>query len=541
MKKFIAFIGILILIVPGVLCAYFYGKAVEEERAREKLVSVAVLAPDGREYVYSVDSADKLHKDAVSLFRSFALLSEKSEKTGEELSGGGKTFEIKYVTTHAERAARAYVLKKDTGYLAYFDGGAGIYCIDDSARASFLSSEFALCVYDVSEIPLMKVSGEDVIASSAEWKIKMVSGAYSAIDTSMLVPSQKNVKDYSGASSISFTLEPDHYTVKVKDEVGDILFDGDSYTFPELVIDRSKQIYVDVNATWYQSPDKGYYGSASYSFSAYVVAKPEFYLSAHEAQPGSAVLLSCLNIPFDSEVSADFSPSLCNVTLYRDGMNLYTFIPVSYNAKPGSYNLKITVDKETHTLPLTVSEKTFPVSSAFQSSLISADKVEACLNDEAVAEYNALLSAVAATDSTSLYYDGSLKDYQKLLSLYKGFGFHLRYTGSERTSRNDGVYFTAKAGSVLTSMGDGVVCAVGECAYLGKYIVVDHGYGLRSWYVTLGETSLQLGAEVKTGDAVGKSGNTGIALKGKTLVMITVADTPVSPYPFWESNTDFVR
>lgn len=541
MKKLAALIGILILLIPGALSVYFYRAAIEEENSREKLISVLVTAPDAKEYSYFVDSAESTHKDAIALFRSFSKLSEKSEKTHEELSTLGDVFTVRYVTSYGEKTARVYVVKKEMGYLAYFDGGNGMYCLDDPTRNAFLTSKFSLCIYDASEIPVLNVSGTEVSAASAEWRIKMEGGAYSDIDTSALTENEYVIKNYGGPSSIFFTKEPDEYTVTVKEESGDVIFTGDSYTFAEFVIDRTKTVCIEIKATWYQASDKSYYGNASYSFNAYVLADPVFELSASETQPGSAVLLSCVNIPVETEITARITPELCDVKLYRDGANVYTFIPVSYNAVPGDYTLKITYGDKVENIPLTVSKKTYLVSSPFTSSQISADRVEACLNENAVAEYKALLSSVAALDSNTLYYNGSLKDYQKIFSLYKGYGFFLRFEGSTRETRNDGVYFTAKAGSSITAMGDGVVCAVGECAYLGKYVVIDHGYGLRSWYVTLGETSRNVGENIKSGEELGKSGDTGLALKGKTLVMITVADTPVSPYPFWESVREFIK
>jgi len=541
MKKLIALIGIIILAVPGVLSAYFYREAVAEEKARERLLSVTVIAPDSSEYVYLVDSDDKKHESAVSLFRSLSSLSEKSEKTVEELSSSGHAFTLKYATTHGEYHTSVYILKKETGYLAYFDGGNGIYCIEENARNSFLSSEFSLCVYDSSSIPVLRVSGADVGASSADWRVRVTSGAFSQINTSSIVPEEYSVDNYSGASSISFTTAPDTYTVRVKNAEGELIFSGDSYAFSEFVIDRSKQIHVEIDAIWYQASDKNYYGNASYSFSTYVLAKPEFYLSANETQPGTALLLSCLNIPEGVDVSAMITPQLCDVTLYRNGSNVYTFIPVSYNAEVGTYNLKITYGEASQNLPFAISKKTYLVSTPFSTSQIATERVESCLSEEAVAEYKALLASVSASDSSTLYYNGMLTDYQKLFSLYKGFGFYLQFEGSTLTTRNDGVYFTAKSGSTLTSMGDGVVCAVGECAYLGKYVAVDHGYGLRSWYVTLGETSVKVSDTVKNGEAIGKSGNTGIALTGRTLVMVTVGATPVSPYAFWETDRKFVE
>lgn len=536
MKKLIAFIGILLVMIPGVLSAYFYAKDFEAEKSKERLLSVELLAPDEILYTYPADDSP-----AVSLFKSLGALEEKSDKSSQELESLGKTFTLKYITTNGEYTAKVFVLKKDSSHLAYFAFEEGVYCLDDNARRSFLSFDFSLCIYDVSEIPTIKLGEQSFMPYTAEWKVRMSDGAYSDIDTAELSETDNFASAYAGPSSLSFSLQPDAYNVRVKNEAGEEIFSGDSYLFSEFTMNRSADITVTIDAMWYQSSERSYYGSASYSFKAFVTAPPEFHISSTEVQPGATLLLSCVNIPENAEITADIYPALCDVKLYRDGQNMYTFIPISYNATPGNYNLKVTCGAYTENLYFTVSNKTFLISTPFAQSAISADRVSACLNEVALAEYSALLSSIAALESETLYYEGSLADYQKIFTLYKGYGLHLRFEGSTRTARNDGVYFTAKKGSTLTSMGDGKVCAVGECAYLGRYVVVDHGYGLRSWYVTLGEAMCAVGDTVKKGDAVGKSGDTGLALNGRALVMVTVDDVPVSPYQFWEQNLDFVR
>jgi septal ring factor EnvC (AmiA/AmiB activator) len=90
-------------------------------------------------------------------------------------------------------------------------------------------------------------------------------------------------------------------------------------------------------------------------------------------------------------------------------------------------------------------------------------------------------------------------------------------------------------------MGAGTVAAVGECAYLGKYMVIDHGYGLRTWYTALGDISVNVGDSVDKGTVIAKSGIGGISPDGTMLVMITLDEIPVSPYAFWEESRSFAR
>ena len=85
---------------------------------------------------------------------------------------------------------------------------------------------------------------------------------------------------------------------------------------------------------------------------------------------------------------------------------------------------------------------------------------------------------------------------------------------------------------------NGIVCAVGEDTLLGKYVVIEHGYGVKSWYCHVGEITVSVGRSVIKGETVARTGTSGFTSSSGFYLITTIFDKPVSPYNFYEN--DFV-
>jgi murein DD-endopeptidase MepM/ murein hydrolase activator NlpD len=72
--------------------------------------------------------------------------------------------------------------------------------------------------------------------------------------------------------------------------------------------------------------------------------------------------------------------------------------------------------------------------------------------------------------------------------------------------------FHVPSGTKVYATGDGKVIESGRSSSgLGNFIVIDHGNGLRSTYGHLSNIKVVLGLNVKRGDLIGLSGNTGLS------------------------------
>jgi len=67
-------------------------------------------------------------------------------------------------------------------------------------------------------------------------------------------------------------------------------------------------------------------------------------------------------------------------------------------------------------------------------------------------------------------------------------------------------------------------------------VVVDHGYGLQSLYAHLSSIDVKEGQEVKRGDTLGRSGDTGLAGGDHLHFSILLAGQPVNPQEWWDAH-----
>ncbi|NCG20429.1 MAG: peptidoglycan DD-metalloendopeptidase family protein [Rhodobacterales bacterium] len=88
------------------------------------------------------------------------------------------------------------------------------------------------------------------------------------------------------------------------------------------------------------------------------------------------------------------------------------------------------------------------------------------------------------------------------------FGHRIHPTLKTKKFHN-GVDLAAPIGTPISSAQKGTVSVVGEDKRSGKYVVIEHGNGLRTSYCHLSETKVLRGQQVSRGELVALSGNTG--------------------------------
>ncbi len=90
----------------------------------------------------------------------------------------------------------------------------------------------------------------------------------------------------------------------------------------------------------------------------------------------------------------------------------------------------------------------------------------------------------------------------------RGFGMkHDPFTGYKRF--HGGLDIANKIGTPVYSSADGLVEATGRMSDLGKYVIINHGYGYKTKYGHLSEIKVQEGQAVRRGDLIAEIGNTG--------------------------------
>ncbi|MBI2399713.1 MAG: M23 family metallopeptidase [Deltaproteobacteria bacterium] len=81
------------------------------------------------------------------------------------------------------------------------------------------------------------------------------------------------------------------------------------------------------------------------------------------------------------------------------------------------------------------------------------------------------------------------------------------FTGTPQ--HHTGMDIANRIGTPVSASADGIVVQAGKDASLGKFVVISHGYGIKTTYGHLSELSVNAGQKVKRGAQIGQMGNTG--------------------------------
>jgi murein DD-endopeptidase MepM/ murein hydrolase activator NlpD len=82
----------------------------------------------------------------------------------------------------------------------------------------------------------------------------------------------------------------------------------------------------------------------------------------------------------------------------------------------------------------------------------------------------------------------------------------------------------------------GIVSFVGDLGIYGNTVILDHGLGLATLYSHLSSTDVKVGDEIKKGDVLGKTGETGLAVGDHLHFGVYLHGTPVLPLEWWDAK-----
>jgi murein DD-endopeptidase MepM/ murein hydrolase activator NlpD len=100
-----------------------------------------------------------------------------------------------------------------------------------------------------------------------------------------------------------------------------------------------------------------------------------------------------------------------------------------------------------------------------------------------------------------------------------------------------GVDISSQYGDEVRASADGVVVAVETRAGYGRLVVVDHGFGVSTWYGHLSGFRTQPGARVKRGEVVGYVGVSGRVTGPHVHYEVRIYGAPVNPWRYLRFTT----
>src|ERR1700734_51178 len=95
-----------------------------------------------------------------------------------------------------------------------------------------------------------------------------------------------------------------------------------------------------------------------------------------------------------------------------------------------------------------------------------------------------------------------------------------------------GMDIASHYGDEVRATADGVVIVVEQRAGYGRLVVIDHGFGVTTWYGHLSAFKTQPGTHVKRGDVIGNEGDSGRSTGAHVHYEVRIYNTPVNPWRY---------
>jgi murein DD-endopeptidase MepM/ murein hydrolase activator NlpD len=116
-----------------------------------------------------------------------------------------------------------------------------------------------------------------------------------------------------------------------------------------------------------------------------------------------------------------------------------------------------------------------------------------------------------------------------------GFGARLDPFSGEGAFHT-GVDVGADYGAPVHVTADGVVIAADTHTGYGRVVIVEHGFGLTTWYAHLSSYAVVAGTRVKRGEVIGYTGISGRSTGPHVHYEVRMNNAPVNPWRYMKSN-----
>ena len=95
-----------------------------------------------------------------------------------------------------------------------------------------------------------------------------------------------------------------------------------------------------------------------------------------------------------------------------------------------------------------------------------------------------------------------------------------------------GMDIASHYGDGVRATADGVVIVMEQHAGYGRLVVIDHGFGVTTWYGHLSAFQTHVGTHVKRGDIIGNEGDSGRSTGPHLHYEVRIYNTPVNPWRY---------
>ncbi|MFA5652118.1 MAG: M23 family metallopeptidase [Candidatus Paceibacterota bacterium] len=257
-------------------------------------------------------------------------------------------------------------------------------------------------------------------------------------------------------------------------------------------------------------------------------ASPSISITPSEVIQGEPVLIQIDEAKLSDIQRLSFEGKKLNVFNYKNKPT--ALLGIDLNKKAGDYKILLNLvsgistssiltvkAREKYVTYLAVPEKLGGNSTSSQTKVIST-----------LAQENAIL-AVIKTFARNLWTKPFIYPISNPI-VTDPYGFSR--TSGAASITHKGADFKAIEGTKVVAMNRGIVRIARTLTVYGKIIVIDHGYGVMSFYIHLSKIKVNVGELVQQGQLIGYSGSTGYSTGPHLHLSMRIGNISIDPIKF---------
>jgi murein DD-endopeptidase MepM/ murein hydrolase activator NlpD len=278
----------------------------------------------------------------------------------------------------------------------------------------------------------------------------------------------------------------------------------------------------------------GVSGGSGFTGSTYVSDAIKFSVEAGHAAPGEMIILrvtgpDALKATATATTDLQYTP-----TFFPDGEGgQVALVPVSVYTATGDHTVTITCGAHSQPLLYTVQEKEFTV----QQLTVEASTAEETINSQkANNEYETIVAPLRFVADNIQHWDGRFILPTSDERVTSPFGIIRYVNGGSNATRHNALDLAVPLGTPVKAAGSGRVLYAGFLQLTGNTIIIEHGYGLKSWYYHMNSLNVKTGDMVDLSQKIGEVGSTGFSTGAHMHFGMSVNNVFVNPYTLIDTD-----
>ena len=214
----------------------------------------------------------------------------------------------------------------------------------------------------------------------------------------------------------------------------------------------------------------------------------------------------------------------------------YALLPISMNNESGDYTLHIKAGGED------AQEKTIQVKAlepSFTPLTVSMEEYENMLKPKILEDIGTRLREIASEAGEATYFTLGAKFVSPVKGkVQRAYGTKVNFANASISGDSGmheviGTVYSAKEGEAVKAAQRGKVLFAGDLPVTGNTVVIDHGYGILSYYFHLKESKAVAGSDVAQSEIIGSVGQSGFTAGGNIMhYAVSVGGVFVNPQQF---------